>query len=432
MGRPTTTPGGRNGGRPGVVWMAAVVVFTFVAQLNAGMTVSLPYDGRFRAGHFMPVRVTVTGVGGELELHARGAMPTWVAGTAAPVGGEMTVPMLMVSESAKELVVGGAAPVGLRVLGEDERLVGFAGADVGAGKALFPGATLIAVRLDLTGPLLDPPLAWEGLDAVVLSPAARARLSDAQTGVLVSAGVALVVVGEAVPDRRWPWERSGGGAWVLRHRVAGPASAVAAGAYAPTYTWDRGVPGRVRRQVVWVAAVFCICAALASLWRSRRAAGAVVGLCVLTAAGVGAIYMRSPPRLLLQKTIAVRGDRLTQYDDWAWHASLGESRSSMPAYQLTVPVFASSRQVEVSGVRLECDARGKPLAYVFRTGLGESLAFVTRDVLPSFEISGYAPAVAPWGRFATDLYAMPGDRLAGEAQIAAELSATVVERADGR
>jgi hypothetical protein len=309
----------------------------------------------------------------------------------------------------------------------NQRLVAVVDSDANVAKALFPSEALISISLDLNHPLLDPPLAWTGLDAVILSPVARARLSDEQISTLLAAGVVFMINGSRIPDTRWPWQRVGN-LWVLRHNVAGPQDLIRAEAYTPTYPWDRGVPAPTRIQIVLIAAIFSILAVGVSLWRSGRAMIAFLILCALTAAFIFTAYLRRPLELMMQKTIAVSDSHLTQFDDWTWRACLRDARLTQPASNFTVPVFASVHQIEQSETRLTCDSQGRPISYDFRLVPNQSLAFVTRQVLPSSPPKKFAPTNAIWNDFAADLYANPGDQISGEAPITPDQSAIFITR----
>ena len=176
-----------------------------------------------------------------MQISAPGCVTTTIENAG---DGEIVVPFLVVNDSLTSLQVSGAAPLGLKPLGEQQRLVVVADADGTAAQGVFPNDELVTLSLDVNRPLLEPVLAWTGVDAIVLSPAVRARVGDRQISVLLAGGVAIVVAGGEKPDGRWPWERVKD-AWVLRHDVAGPRETVRAEAYSPTYAWDRGVPGAI-------------------------------------------------------------------------------------------------------------------------------------------------------------------------------------------
>src|SRR5579859_2103184 len=150
-----------------------------------GVEVSLPLEGHYRPGKFLPIRIAHA-AGAEVQISAPGCLTTVIGN---PGEGEIMAPFLAVSDSVA-LQVLNAAPLGLKPLGEGQRLVVTADADGAVAREMFVGDELIIVPLDMNRPLLEPVSAWTGVDAVVLSPPARARLSDRQIPILLAGGVA--------------------------------------------------------------------------------------------------------------------------------------------------------------------------------------------------------------------------------------------------
>jgi len=363
-----------------------------------------------------------------VRISAAGCVATSIEN---PGEGDVVVPLLAVSDSVRTLQVSNGGPVELKALGERQRLVVAADADASAARIVFPKEELVTVSLDMNRPLFEPVLAWTAADVIVLSPVARARVSDRQISVLLAAGVAIVVTGAEKPDVKWLWEGLKD-AWVLRHEVAGPTGPVRAEAYSPTYAWDRGVPGAVRKRIVFAAVVFSILAVGLSLWRGRYATGAFLGLCAVAGGVVWFVFLRGPRELTMRKAVVVTDSRMAQVDEWVWYGSLGESVLHHTVSEFAIPVFASARQIERCEPRLVCDGQGRPVAYEFRLGRNESLGFLTRSLQPRSEngsAPSYAPTGAVWKEFVSNLYIGSGDRLEGEGALATELDATFVTRA---
>src|SRR5258708_10442681 len=109
------------------IWLSAACPF-----VCADITVSLPLEGHYRAGRYMPVRVRATGEQGRISLSARDAVPTEIQSS-----GELdaTFPWLAVSESITSLEAranrSGHRTVNstLHVLDEDQRLGATVGGD---------------------------------------------------------------------------------------------------------------------------------------------------------------------------------------------------------------------------------------------------------------------------------------------------------------
>ena len=99
--------------------------------------------------------------------------------------------------------------------------------------------------------------------------------------------------------------------------------------------------------------------------------------------------------------------------------------------ELTLPVFASGKQIERCEPCLICDPQGRPGAYDFRLGVKESLAFVTRSVWTTpgnAKAPTFSPPEPPWKEFVSNLYMGSEDRLEGEAAFQADWNATYVSR----
>jgi hypothetical protein len=416
-------PGFRNALRH----LAAIIPWLIPLHAAAQVSVSLPFEGHYHPGRFMPVRIIAPAHQPTIELTAHGALPLVFEN---PKEGEAIIPFLPVSDSIKSFQVVGAQSVALVPVRDNQRVVAFVDSDPDIANTLYPGDQILPITLDLNHPFLDPPLAWTGLDAVALSPAALAHLTDSQISTLLAAGVVLIVRDPNVPDARWPWQRLAN-AWVLRHHIAGPQDPLRPEAYTPTYSWDHGLPAASRGQIVLMAAVFSILALGISLWRSRVAVYCFVAFCALAVSMIWLTYLRHPPQLMMQKTVAIRDNRLTQSDDWEWRACLRDSHFVQPISKTTMPIFASIHQLEQSKIRLICNSQGQPVSYEFSLAPNQSLAFVTRSVLSTPGLPSFAAVDLAWKDFVDDLYIMPGDELSGEAKIANGISATFITRPDG-
>jgi hypothetical protein len=382
------------------------------ALARGQVSVSLPLQGHFRPGRYMPVRLQTRGYSGSVTIAARGAVPTEypAAGNA-----DVVVPWLVLVSGPGEVQVSAAGhpKLSLHALADDERLVAVAGEEGDAAPSLFPGLKIVAVPLDLSRPLLDPPQAWESLDAVVLSEAAAQQLKSRQIDVLASAGVALAVRASHPPDHRWPWKRQGN-LWVLRYDPAGPSHAIEPAGYTPTYGWERGWPVAFRRQLLFAALVFVLLAVGLALWRSRWAAIAMILFCAVAAGLFGWWHARKSPMLMLAGGIIVSDGPVAQVDLWHWFSPLRETAGQFPADGLTYPILSDLRDATQTQFRLVCAADGSPASFTFRLAPREALAFLTRLLRTETTHPALAPAAEPFKRFAEDLYLRPGESIAGQ------------------
>src|ERR1041384_660037 len=143
--------------------------------------VTLPLQGHYRPGQYMPVRLAGTSdratAHATLRIDGTDLLPLVLPIPNSQVDAivpllALRVPILQIkwtiADDPPHLV---RAP--LHLLAEDERLVGFTAIDLAFARPLFPGRRIIPISLDPIDPLPGPPAAWEALNAVVFdSPSA--------------------------------------------------------------------------------------------------------------------------------------------------------------------------------------------------------------------------------------------------------------------
>ena len=380
-----------------------------------GVLISFPLDGHYRPGRYMPVRVA----GNEthaVTIRAEGTVPSEFVPAA---NAEAIVPWLMVTSSVRHSSWASAGSrqtpieLPLHALGDDERLVGLAGEDAAIAGTLFPDKKIIPVSLELSQPLPGPAMAWEALDAVLLSESAFSRLDQRQWQTLVAAGTALVVRSPRPPDVRWPWKQIGAD-WVLWLRPAGPEGVIEPDAFIPTYGWQRGWPAPFRRHAIIAGAIFCILATGIALWRSRWAVVAFLVFCAVAAAGVAWWYGRQPPVLQLTGGVEVVDGPVVQQDLWTWTSPVRLVEATSHLALLTHPAFTSSAQIEMTGIRLVCPAGEQGYRFDYRLDRGQSLAFVSRSIQMQSVARHLSPASGPMKDLAEALYVRPPDRILGQ------------------
>jgi hypothetical protein len=400
----------------------------------ADVRITLPLEGNYRAGRFMPVHVTASGVRGEtLTLAARGAVP--VAVTAYGGNINVIVPWLAVRDSLNDPSWSdgsGGHPLELKVraASDGEKLVALAGEDAAAARLLFPNETVLAIRLDASQPLLVPTVAWEALDGLILDPASAARVEESQLRAMLAAGTTVAVRTIRRPAGRWPWTHEGE-LWVVRNFPLGPAGTIEPDAYRPTYNWVRGWPADFRRRAVLAGAVGGILVLAASMWRSRRAAVAVIGINAVVLGLWLAWAARQTPVLQLSGRVLVQGESLWQEDHWTWFSPLTAADVAMPAETLTKPIFASAHQIESSGIRWGWSDETRSGQYGCHLDPRTSMAFLKREVMVQYAIPDLTPGRSALATMVRELYLRPGDQLLGETTDASD-QVTVVVRAKSR
>ena len=389
----------------------ATLVLLFASAARGEVSASLPLHGYFRSGRFMPVRLQVRDMNASVVIEGDGAASTEYR---AQGNSDVVVPWLplLATVGSPHIKGGVGSDVALHALTDDERLVALGGEESESAQSLFPGKRVVAIPLDLSRPLLDPPLAWGGLDGVVLSSAAAKQLSPGQVEMLASAGVVLAVRGSP-PDSRWPWKREGD-FWILRHEPAGPRDVIEEAAYGPTYTWQRAWPASFRGQLLVGGLVFVLLAVAVSLWRSRVTIIAFVALCAVSLALVAGWYSRQSPVLGLAGGVMISDAPVSQIDAWHWRSPLRPADDAFPADGLTYPILPDAKHAATVQLRLVCRPDGSPSTFEYHLGSQQSLAFVTRLLRPDTPRPSLAPAQEPFESFAEALYVSPGQSIRGQ------------------
>jgi hypothetical protein len=333
-----------------------VLFLTLLSIAAQAQTVSLPLDGYYRPGAYMPVAVN-----GATPVSI-GATPG-VASVAPRSAG--VAPVYVYSATAERLQCGEQS-LTIHALADDEKLVGLATHDEALVKALFPSNHIAPVELNPTNPLPGPAIAWDSLDAVVVD-AIDAKLIPE----LLAAGTTIAVRSDSKPDETWPWKR------LLDAWVIDPDDA-----YRPTYGWTPMRSTAVRQMVITIA-ILASCAMLAlAMWRSRLNLP-VLGAFVLVFC-TGLVLWRARQPDVMSMTMEQRfGGDVVQVDRWTYQTSPVATKAEMKFEPITWPVFASAGHMESLHPILECDATGQPIRFRYELPANARMAFVTRTVTPS-------------------------------------------------
>ena len=222
-----------------------------VVQSIGEVKYSLPLQGYYRAGRFMPVAFT-GGEGGTVKLAADGAVTTVIDSA-----NDGIAPWLVWRDDVRTDLFGQP----LHALSDDERLVGLVGDQVPAD--WFAGKSIVEIRLDSAEVLRGPVAAWQSLDGIVLDYPPSAKV----TGALVAGGTSVAVRSGAEPRDGLPW-RHDGDFWVAgspSNLSMTPSDAV----YDCVADWSAQSPPIFRRQVVLVAIVIAIGFLSLGLWRTK-------------------------------------------------------------------------------------------------------------------------------------------------------------------
>lgn len=350
--------------------LTIALTLILAGSATAQLRVSLPLQGWYRPGRYMPVRV----VGGveQFTITAPGAMPTIGQG-----GNDLIVPFLCLQPSSRLTVEGHTTSAAdLRPLDAAQRLIGVVDGDYPAD--LFPDAQNLSVRL-VEQDLRSTPAAWQSLDALVV--ARRDLLSEPLISALLSAGTIIVCAGEHRPDTIWPWKQSGS-YWILRHDLGGPRRAGEnAPAMSPAGGWEAQWPAAIRQQAVLTAAMVAIGSLGAALLRGRWAAILVI----LTAAGgVGAMLLwhRTLSPLQQARTQVLIDSQFTQIDSWRYLTSIRPYQFAMPWHPTAWPIAQYPDQLAAMRLSLICGSDGSPIEFI-GTASATPIAVLERELKPA-------------------------------------------------
>lgn len=397
--KPTALPWGL-GARRGsliILWSLLAPAVLLSAASRSRADVSLPLQGYYRPGRFIPVRVSAA-----TTLYGNGVTETRLELS------NLIVPVF-VQDGARELRGDDGSALSLRAVGPGERLVGFTPLAQAVSSALFTGEKTIGIPLDAANPLPGPAAAWSALDAVVLDADSMMRLDDDRRGILLAAGVVLAAVGESAPDMRWPWKRDGA-LWMLKYARAGPVDElVDERAFAPTYGWKPDwPPTELRGQVLGAGVLLGIAVAALALWRSKLAVVAIVLLAVLGSLGVVAWRSRlGRVDVGGGDVVVISDDGFVQRDTWLYERAREDGPRRMVWNGWTRPVFASQGQLERAALRVVIDKSGRTV-FEYQARRGQTIAFLHCSVQPARgAMTVTSGGRTPMRDLATALYVSP-------------------------
>jgi hypothetical protein len=395
-----------------------------VCPAAGAQDISLPLQGYYRPGRYMPVETPGgrggDGGGGAITLESAGAIPTLIAPQAPPG----VVPLLTLDDEPSTLHAG-SQQLPLHALAAEDALVASTGDATQLAAALLPGRTIVSIRLDPGVLLSGVPVAWESLDALLLDADSMRRIDDARRSALLSAGVMLAAVGRAAPDSAWPWRTASAapGLWVLGHTPAGPTPCICGSdGYLPTLGWNPTWPAPVRRTIAGAAVVLALLVVLAAAKvRQRWALPAVAALCIAATAGA-AVYRRSLGPVYTAGgdiLVADAAEQLAQRDAWLYQRSHASGQDCIvPFTGPTHPLLTDPAQASAATLRLHVTSDGH-LQFVYRTTAAGTLAFMRRDTTPLASHLRETPprtlADSPMAELARQVYLTPGVRVIGEA-----------------
>jgi hypothetical protein len=392
------------------VFLAAIPLMFLVPPCFAQENSTLPLEGWYRTGRYMPVRV----VRGEQSVAADGAVPLQIDSSPSQ---STIVPLLVFADKLDGLQIDGSArglDALLRPLSSHQQLVAVAGAGDRLAETLFPGETIVTVHVDPLDPLPGPTLAWQTLDALIIDGPWPGSFDLHKLPALLAGGTEIAVRSPDRPAGALPWESVEGG-WVLRPAIDGPIGCDGNDlAYAPAAAWNPDLPGATRAQIFLAGVLFSI-AALACLLLPRHLyLPAIIAATIFAVIAIGGWQRRQDWIYHAQGEVIVERP-LMQIDRWQFVTSPAEAAGEIPCSGEMWPIFADPSQAIGSKMALRWS--GTAGRYTFVLQPNARLGFVSR----SFATGPHAPAAgdsadtqSPMMSVARALYAHGHERFISE------------------
>jgi hypothetical protein len=359
---------------------------------------SLPLRGYFHPGRAMPVRWEDSQA---IQLSASGAITTRLETIGQPRG---VFPWIVIGPNVADVSDRTLSP--LHPLEDSDCLVADAVSDDSDAGSLFPNRRMIGIHVDADD-LTGPAMAWQTLDAILLTPAGFEKIPQPVRRQFLADGVELAVLGGRRPDAPLPWNRSGRW-WIASARIGLP-PIVCADAYAPTYGWPAGRSQAFRLRIFLFGAIYCLLVCGVGLWRSRWMPAGIV------AASILAFDNRRQSPIFHRSGIVRLIGPATLEDDWLFQVSHRQTPFRLPLENSVHPIFYAESQAESLDLTLDCDGRGQPTAVTGRLSADEPLALMRRRMPaePADRHPPTQPATSPLHLLATEsIY--PGFHVEGQ------------------
>jgi hypothetical protein len=335
-------------------------LYLVIASPNSARadTLRLPLASYYHPGRAIPVEWNLTNAGGAIRISADGAMTTQLPSAGASHG---VFPFLIFGAPPAEIdwqtPTGSGKNLGdtLQAVEDSDRLVGYTDDDDSTAQ-LFPGHRIIPVEIDFGELAKSPAMAWQSLDAIVLTPANLAALTDAQSNAIYANGVMLAVATDTKPPGNLPWKRIGP-FWTASAGLPTP-PIINADAYAPFSEIDPGRSSGSRRQILLLGVIFCIIAGAVLLLRSRLMPIALVAAAGIFSASLWLYQSRQSPIVQAGGSIEIPAVLLS--DQWTFISARQSANFELNINESVHPIFYDPAQIGWSNLALICDGQGEP------------------------------------------------------------------------
>ena len=400
--------------------LIACVLALICSFARADVRISLPLDGYYRTGRYAAIAIDAPPTQ-QLKLRGNGVVSLEIDAGGQAIHG--IYPLLVFDQPAQTFraTADGAntdVPLALRPLAENDRLVGVIGTGgEDRAKQLFPGKSIIPIKLDPNKPFAGAPAAWDALDAVI---AEQPTTMDEQIiRHLLPAGTIFSVRSSDPPDKTWPWAREGDW-WTLRYEALGPppslAPTIASSAYGPVASVPSGALRLTRVMVIFLAILFTIVALGASLL-PRIACWPALTVVVSSAFWTFHRYDQRLPSLReAEGGIVTLTREFRQTDSWTFQTSVRPTQGPGSFNAITRPILTSPEQARAMDLTLICGPDGSPYLFYGSIAPHDAMVYWTRSLNPRGDdkVQALLTARSPLRPLAQDLYLVPGARIAGE------------------
>ena len=239
---------------------------------------SLPLDGYYRPGEYMPVKLGATQ---QTRIVAPQCVPTIVAASSQP----QIVPFLTLSDAAVELKVGTQSFL-IRALKPNQRLIGLVDVEPAGIARVFPNHEIVTVKLERGDLQNAVGMSFDSLDVVVCSADTFMAIDAKTIDMLLDCGVTLAVRSSSPPDRRRTWETLED-FQLLRAMHPLPMNATPRqDVYQPIQSWRPQRSAGARLLMVLIGSALAVTVLAFSLLPRRFAAVSIVSFCLVASLGI--------------------------------------------------------------------------------------------------------------------------------------------------
>jgi hypothetical protein len=348
--------------------LATRVLLLLLCVPARGQTLSLPLKGYFHPGRAMPVQWDTSTE--TIQLSAPGAITSCVQTAGNPHG---VFPWLLIDQNTSSSA---ATLPPLHPLEDSDCLVASTLNDDSPAAPLFPNRHVIL--LHPPNGIEGPAMAWETLDAILLTPIALAKISPQTQADLFAAGVELAVISDARPAGKLPllsWRQSG--RWWTASADLNLPPTMDSDAYAPTYGWIAGRIADFRLHIFLLGAIYCLLICGCALWRSRWVPAAIVVLSIC--AGLFfALDNRGYSPVFRRDGIVRLIDGTEIEDQWVYQVSHRDFEMKMPIRGSIRPIFFGPSQMQTTNLTIDFGDQGQPLAISGHLIADQPQALMTR------------------------------------------------------